>query len=55
VLAREILDEERIVARNERWIAYVPYAARYPFEIHVTPLNHAGTPTGAFGLPNIPN
>jgi UDPglucose--hexose-1-phosphate uridylyltransferase len=39
VVAREILDEERIVARNERWIAYVPYAARYPFEIHVTPLN----------------
>ena len=39
VVARELLDEERIVARNERWIAYVPYAARYPFEIHVTPLN----------------
>jgi UDPglucose--hexose-1-phosphate uridylyltransferase len=39
IVAREILDEERIVARNERWIAYVPYAARYPFEIHVTPLN----------------
>jgi UDPglucose--hexose-1-phosphate uridylyltransferase len=39
VLAREIRDEERIVARNDRWIAYVPYASRYPFEIHVTPLN----------------
>jgi UDPglucose--hexose-1-phosphate uridylyltransferase len=39
VVARELLDEERIVARNDRWIAYVPYAARYPFEIHVTPLN----------------
>lgn len=39
IVAREILDEERIVACNERWIAYVPYAARYPFEIHVTPLN----------------
>ena len=39
IVSREILDEERIVARNDRWIAYVPYAARYPFEIHVTPLN----------------
>jgi len=38
VIAREIKDQERIVAQNEHWIAYVPYAARYPFEIHVAPL-----------------
>jgi UDPglucose--hexose-1-phosphate uridylyltransferase len=46
VVARELLDEERIVARNDRWIAYVPYAARYPFEIHVTPLNPVADLTG---------
>jgi len=39
VVAREIRDDERIIARNDRWIAYVPYASRYPFEIHVTPLH----------------
>ncbi|MSX52833.1 MAG: galactose-1-phosphate uridylyltransferase, partial [Actinobacteria bacterium] len=39
ILAREIRDEERIIARNDRWIAFVPYASRYPFEIHVAPLN----------------
>ena len=38
VVAREIKDEIRIVARNSEWIAFVPYAARYPFEIHVVPL-----------------
>jgi UDPglucose--hexose-1-phosphate uridylyltransferase len=38
VVAREIKDGERIIARNEHWIAFVPYAARYPFEIHVAPL-----------------
>ena len=38
ILAREIKDNERIVARNEYWLAFVPYAARYPFEIHVAPL-----------------
>lgn len=38
VIKREIKDERRIVAKNSEWIAYVPYAARYPFEIHVTPL-----------------
>ena len=38
VIKREIKDERRIVAKNSEWIAYVPYAARYPFEIHLTPL-----------------
>lgn len=38
VIAREIKDEARIVTRNEDWIAYVPYASRYPFEIHVAPI-----------------
>jgi UDPglucose--hexose-1-phosphate uridylyltransferase len=37
ILAREIKDEERIVAQNKHWVAYVPYAARYSFEIHVAP------------------
>jgi UDPglucose--hexose-1-phosphate uridylyltransferase len=39
VIAREIREQERIIAQNNRWIAYVPYASRYPFEIHVTTLN----------------
>ncbi len=38
LLAREIRDEVRIVAHNDHWIAFVPFAARYPFEIHVAPL-----------------
>ena len=46
ILAREIRESERIVARNERWIAFVPYASRYPFEIHVAPLNPVADLTG---------
>jgi UDPglucose--hexose-1-phosphate uridylyltransferase len=46
VVAREIRDQERIIARNDRWIAFVPYAARYPFEIHVAPLNPVADLTG---------
>ena len=38
VVARELRDQVRIIARNEHWIAYTPYASRYPFEIHITPL-----------------
>ncbi len=39
IVAREIRDEVRIIAQNEHWIAFVPFAARYPFEIHVAPLS----------------
>ena len=37
VIAREVKDEKRIIAQNAQWIAYVPFAARYPFEIHLAP------------------
>lgn len=39
IVEREIKDEKRIIARNAEWIAYVPYASRYPFEIHIAPIN----------------
>ena len=37
VIAREIKDKKRIICENAEWIAFVPYAARYPFEIHIAP------------------
>ncbi len=37
VIAREVKDKERVIAQNDEWIAFVPYAARYPFEIHLAP------------------
>lgn len=37
IVAREILDDVRVVAQNSEWVAYVPYAARYPYEIHLAP------------------
>ena len=38
IVKREIHDKSRIISQNNHWIAYVPYAARYPFEIHLAPL-----------------
>lgn len=38
ILKRELTEKVRIVAQNEHWVAYVPFAARYPFEIHLAPL-----------------
>ncbi|MEV4757398.1 galactose-1-phosphate uridylyltransferase [Micromonospora sp. NPDC049559] len=37
VLAAERAAGERVVATNEHWTAYVPAAARWPFEVHVAP------------------
>lgn len=37
IINREINDQVRIVTQNDHWIAYVPFAARYPYEIHIAP------------------
>jgi UDPglucose--hexose-1-phosphate uridylyltransferase len=37
----DILESERrgprVIAENEHWIAFTPYAARWPFEVHIYP------------------
>ncbi|HXA59747.1 MAG TPA: galactose-1-phosphate uridylyltransferase [Streptosporangiaceae bacterium] len=37
VLARERAEQIRVVAANELWTAFVPAAARWPFEVHLYP------------------
>ena len=37
VLEREIADAQRIVAANEHWVAFVPFAARWPIEVSIFP------------------
>lgn len=32
----------RTVIRNDRWIAFVPPFARWPYEVHIAPLEHRG-------------
>lgn len=38
IIAAEQAAGERIVAQNADWIAFVPYAARWPLEVHFFPL-----------------
>jgi UDPglucose--hexose-1-phosphate uridylyltransferase len=40
ILAAERAAQVRVVAANEHWTAYVPAAARWPFEVHVVPHRH---------------
>jgi UDPglucose--hexose-1-phosphate uridylyltransferase len=38
MIAAEFDAGTRIVARNEHWVAFVPHAARWPFEVRIFPL-----------------
>jgi UDPglucose--hexose-1-phosphate uridylyltransferase len=40
LLAAELEDGARIVAATDATVAYVPRAARWPYEIHVVPRRH---------------
>lgn len=37
VLAQELEDGRRIVAQNDHFVAFVPFFARYPYEVHIVP------------------
>ncbi|HTM84561.1 MAG TPA: galactose-1-phosphate uridylyltransferase [Mycobacterium sp.] len=37
LLTREIADEVRVIARTELFTAFVPFAARWPVEVHIYP------------------
>jgi UDPglucose--hexose-1-phosphate uridylyltransferase len=40
LLRRELEDDERIVHENEAVVAYIPYAARWAYEVHVSLREH---------------
>ncbi|MER7412527.1 galactose-1-phosphate uridylyltransferase [Streptomyces cacaoi] len=37
LVARELADGERVVIDGEHWTAFVPYAAHWPYEVHLYP------------------
>ena len=37
LLAREVTDGSRVIARTDSFTAFVPYAARWPVEVHIYP------------------
>jgi UDPglucose--hexose-1-phosphate uridylyltransferase len=40
ILESELDDGRRIVARRDGFVAYVPSAARWPYEVHILPVKH---------------
>lgn len=43
VVARERSDGVRMIAHNRSFLAFVPFAARFPYEVHVASLRHAAS------------
>jgi UDPglucose--hexose-1-phosphate uridylyltransferase len=37
VVERELADGDRVVIEGEHWVAFVPYAAHWPYEVHLHP------------------
>lgn len=40
VLADEINDRRRVVTETPRFVAYIPFFARWPYEVHISPRRH---------------
>lgn len=43
IIDQELSEERRIVSKNSGFIAAVPFAARFPFEVWILPRNHASS------------
>lgn len=46
IVKKEIDFEKRIVAKNDLFAAYIPFFARYPYEVHITPRRHVQSLAG---------
>jgi UDPglucose--hexose-1-phosphate uridylyltransferase len=40
IIAQECRSQTRLVAENEQFVAFVPFYARYPYEVHLYARNH---------------
>ena len=43
IVASELADGRRIVAEDESFVAYIPFFARYPYELHITAKKRGNT------------
>ena len=46
LIAAEIADGSRVIRATDEWIAFVPFAARWPYEVHLYPLRRRTDLTG---------
>lgn len=46
ILQQELDDGRRVVAANQRFVAFIPFFARWPYEVYVMPRRHVADLTG---------
>ena len=40
ILGEEMKDGRRVIARNDSFISFIPFFARWPYEVHIAPTRH---------------
>jgi UDPglucose--hexose-1-phosphate uridylyltransferase len=43
IIKKELEDNTRVVIENSDFVAFVPFYARWPYEVHIYPLRHIGS------------
>jgi len=43
IIKKELKDKERIIIENKDFIAFIPFYARWPYEVHIYCLRHLGS------------
>lgn len=43
IIKKELKDKERIVIENKDFVAFIPFYARWPYEVHIYCLRHLGS------------
>ncbi|MGM0366540.1 MAG: galactose-1-phosphate uridylyltransferase [Actinomycetota bacterium] len=42
VVSREVEEGKRVIDRDDNFISFIPFYARWPYEVHIYPLRHMG-------------
>jgi UDPglucose--hexose-1-phosphate uridylyltransferase len=43
MIDRELKEKDRLIFENEYFAIFIPYYAKWPYEVHIYPLRHSGT------------
>ena len=42
IIKREIEEKSRVIFQNDYFIIFIPFYAKWPYEVHIYPVRHLG-------------
>jgi UDPglucose--hexose-1-phosphate uridylyltransferase len=42
IIKREIFEKNRVVLKDDNFLAFIPFYASWPYEVHIYPIRHLG-------------